>query len=90
MPKYKQNGDSVFAFTCQGRVSHACNPVSHTTVIDLCCILSLYKTRITGMQSYKIVFVAHACNIQCILHQSCLMKTRNFTVHQWEIQLFNE
>jgi len=31
------------------------------------------------MQSYKIAFVARACNIQCILHQSCPMKTCNFT-----------
>jgi len=30
------------------------------------------------MQSYKIVFVARACNIQCILHESCPMKTQNF------------
>jgi len=27
------------------------------------------------MQSYKIVFVSSACNIQCILHQSCPVKT---------------
>jgi len=31
------------------------------------------------MQSYKIVFAAHACNTQCILHQSCPMKSPNFT-----------
>ena len=62
----------------QGRDSHPCTPVSYTAVIDLCFILLLYKNRITGMQSYKIVFVARARNIQCILHQSCPMKTRNF------------
>ena len=59
----------------------ACTPIpaSHTTVQDLRCILSLNKYRITGIQSYKIVFVSRACNIQCILHQSCPRKTRNFT-----------
>jgi len=31
------------------------------------------------MQSGKIVFVARACNIKCILHQSCPMKTEHFT-----------
>jgi len=76
---YEQNGGAVFAFTYQGRGSHPCTPVSHNTVVDLCCILSLYKNRITGMQSYKIVSVTRACNIQCFLHQSCPLKTRNFT-----------
>jgi len=31
------------------------------------------------IQSYKIAFVARVCNIQCIFHQSCPVKTRNFT-----------
>ena len=79
IPKYKQNGGSVFAFTCQGWGSRPYTPVRHTTVVDLCCILSLYKYRITGIQSYKIVSVALAYNIRCILHQSCPMKTRNIT-----------
>jgi len=38
--------------SCQG--SHPWTPVSHTTVLGLCCILYLYKNRITGIQSYKI------------------------------------
>jgi len=77
MPKYKQNGDSVFAFSLPGgRFALLCHRQSHH-----CCrpvLYSLYKKRITGVQSYKIVFVTRACNIQCILHQSCPMKTRNF------------
>ena len=65
---------------CQGGMFAPCTPVSHTTVVDLCCMLSLYKNRIIGrpIQSHTIVFVARACNMQCILHQSCPMKTRNF------------
>jgi len=59
--------------------SHPCTPVNHATVVDLWCIISPYKNRITCIQSYKIVFVDLACNIQCILHQSCPMKTRKFT-----------
>jgi len=27
----------------------------------------------------KIVFATRACNVQCILHQSCPMKTQHFT-----------
>jgi len=69
IPKYKQNGVSVFAFILSGEGSHPCTFVSHTTVLDLCCILQLCKNRITGIQSYKIVFVAHACNIQWV---SCI------------------
>ena len=64
---------------CQGGGSHPCAAVSHTIVADLCCILSLHMYRITGIQSYKIVFVARTCNIQCILHQSCPIKTQNFS-----------
>ena len=58
---YKQNGGSVFAFILSGGGSHPCTPVSYTTVVDLCHILSLYKNEITGIQSYKIVFAARAC-----------------------------
>jgi len=82
MQKYKLSRDPVFAFSLLGEGSHPCNPVSHTTIVDLCCILSLYKNRITGFQgeqSYKMVFVALASNIQCVLHQSCPMKTQHFT-----------
>ena len=68
-----------FYLACYGGGFHLCTPVSHITVVDLCCILSLYKYRIKGIQSYKIVFVPRACNIQCILHQSFPMKTPNFT-----------
>jgi len=68
-------GAHFLHLSCQEGGSHPCTPVSHTTVVDLCCILSLYKNRITRIQSYKIAFVARACNTQCILHQSCPMKT---------------
>ena len=37
------------------------------------------------MQSYKIVFVARACNIQCILHQSCPMKIQNFAPMRYPV-----
>jgi len=70
-------GAQFFHLDGQGGGSYHCTPVSHITVADLCCILSPYKNRITGTQSYKIVFVVRACDIQCILHQSCPMKTRN-------------
>jgi len=41
------------------------------------------------MQSYKIAFVARACNIQCV---SCIrvVQWKHETLLQWEIQLFNE
>jgi len=68
-------GAQFLHLSCQKGGSHPCTPVSHTTVVDLCSILSLYKNGITRIQSYKIEFVARACNIQCILHQSCPMIT---------------
>jgi len=79
--QYNQNGGSVFAFILsEGRFAPLNLRQSHHCCKDLCCILSLYKNRITGIQSYKIAFIACASNIQCILHQSCPMKTRNFTL----------
>jgi len=74
----RRMGTQFLHLACQV-YSHRCTPVIHTTVVDLCCIRSLCKCRITGIQSYKTVFLARPCNIQCILHQSCPMKTRNFT-----------
>jgi len=71
--------EARFLFSLLGGRFAPLYPDSHTTVVDLCCNLSLFKNRTTGIQSYKIVFVARACNIQCILHQSCTMKTRSFT-----------
>jgi len=73
--KYKQMGAQFLHLSCQEGGSHPCTSVSHATVVDLCCILSLYKNRITRIQSFEIAFVARTCNIQCILHQSCPMKT---------------
>ena len=70
-----------------GGGSHPCIFVSYITVVNLCCILSLYKNIKAGIQSYKIVFVALSCNIQCTFHRSYPMKTRNFTLRK--IQLFN-
>jgi len=72
----------VFTFIlARGRFAF-CTPVSSATVVDVCCILSLYKNRLAGfqgMQSCKIVFVACACKIRCIVHQSCPMKNQHFT-----------
>ena len=64
--------------SCQGG-SHPCTPVGHTSVVDLCCILSPYKNRITRIQSYKIAFVARACNIQRSCIRVVQWKLRNFT-----------
>jgi len=33
--------DQLSHLACQGENSHPCTPVSRTTVVDLCCILSL-------------------------------------------------
>jgi len=42
------------------------------------------------MQSYKIVFVARACNFDCIVPCIRVVQWKLKTLHQWEIQLFNE
>ena len=65
----------VFALSiAKQKGSHPCIHVSYANVVDLCCIISLYKNSITGfqdVQSCKTLFVACTCNIRCTLHQNC-------------------
>jgi len=54
---------------------HFCTPVFYPLTVQAQNNRCLSYSR----QSCKIVFVARACNIPCILHQSCPMKTQHFT-----------
>jgi len=63
---------------CQERGLHYWTPDGHNTFLDLFYILSLYKNRIIGIQSHKIVCVVRACNMQCILLLSCPIKSSSF------------
>jgi len=59
-----------------------CIHVRYATVVDLCCVISLYNNKMAdfqGVQSCEIVFVACNCDIQCILHHSCPTKTQRFS-----------
>ena len=80
-----------FCIYLSGWGAHPWISVNHTTVACLRWFRLLYNNIITGIQSYTIVFVAHACNIQCILYRSCPMKTRNFVTKRnpviWPITL---
>jgi len=53
MLKHKQSGGPVFTFSLPGGDSHPCTTVSYTTVVDLRCMLSLYKNRIFGSQGIR-------------------------------------
>ena len=83
LPKCKIDRGAAFAFSlAKWEVRTYALPASCVTVLDLCCILSLHKKRIAGVQgiqSCKIVFVVCACNFRCILHQTCPMKIQHFT-----------
>jgi len=53
MLNHKQSGGPMFTFSLPGGGSHTCTSVSYTTVVDLRCMLSLYRNRIFGFQGIR-------------------------------------
>jgi len=75
--QYKVNGAQCLHFAQHGGRFAPMNFRQLHDCCRLCCTFSLYKNRIAGFQgkqSCEIIFVA--CNMRCILHQSCPKKTQ--------------
>jgi len=84
IPKYKLNAGTQFLHLAWHREVCTLASPSVTPLLQTYVVLSTvqYNNRIAGFQNIqacKIVFVARASNIRCILHQTCPKKKMLYT-----------